>query len=944
MGRKAFQDQRCAKKFGGNGDRQGATAEWLSVGNTERRARKRNRHGLLPALLVLEDRRLLSTFDVTSTADDGSTGTLRWAVAQANAASSPSTIDFQLSSTPATIALTQGPLELSNTSAAITIDGPGASLLSISGNNASRVFQVDNGVTASLSGLTITKGSATDVNGGGLANFGTVNLADCTISNDAIAAGSLPGSGGGLANSGTATLTDCTITGNSAPGDGGGLYNLAAGGTATLTDCTITDNSAYIGGGIESNGSVTLVDCTIASNSAGGGGGMLAGGSGTATVTDCTISGNSATGGGGLANRNTAMVTGCTISGNLATDGGGVLNAGLSEASLTLTDCAISGNAAIAAGIQPGSGGGLANFHTAILTDCTISGNTAGDGGGLYNYYTATLTACTLSGNTAGDGGGVYNSPPGNNSSTIISKVSLSDTIVAGNSSSIGGTGSSNVTGSYNLIGTGGLGGLIASNQNLLSVADPGLAPLADNGGPTETMALLPASPAIGAGTAVNGVTSDQRGLPLDSPPDIGAYQTQSSQSLSLSFTGLSSPHITYGTARVTFSGTLADGNQAPPETESVQVTLDGVTQSASIGAGGAFSTTFDTGTLSAAGSPYSVSYSYVGDATYKAATGTSTLTIAKATPTVSVSDAGGTYNGKSFPATDTVTGIAGTASATLEGATLTLIYYAGTSAKGPPLSGPPSQGGTYTVVASFPGSNDYEPAQSEAVTFTINPAASFLSLNLSATSIVFGQSVTVVATVVGAGATPSGTVTFFAPFNPNPLGTVSVDASGRANLTTSGFTGSGILGIIARYSGDADLAAASATSASILVALASVQMTLLPPQPVFNNKNRLVSVSLSVEVTSSVPGASLPSGIVDFQLAIKSHGRPHPVRPTILGQAVVQGGRATLSLPAKQVLNKMLAVSFSGSGFDAPIVNLPRLTPRMLKLVVRRDWMPASL
>jgi hypothetical protein len=107
---------------------------------------------------VAEKRELLTTFNVASTADDGSAGTLREVIAAANAASSPSTIDFQLASTPATITLTQGQLELSNTSAAITIDGLGAGLLSFSGNNASRVLLVDNGVTAVLSGLTITGG------------------------------------------------------------------------------------------------------------------------------------------------------------------------------------------------------------------------------------------------------------------------------------------------------------------------------------------------------------------------------------------------------------------------------------------------------------------------------------------------------------------------------------------------------------------------------------------------------------------------------------------------------------------------------------------------------------------------------------------------------------------------------------------------------------------
>ena len=75
---------------------------------------------------------------------------------------------------------------------------------------------MDGGVTASISGLTITGGSVIG-NGGGLVNLGTITLTDCTISSNSAA-----GDGGGLFNSGTATLTLCTIAENSAGSDGGG--------------------------------------------------------------------------------------------------------------------------------------------------------------------------------------------------------------------------------------------------------------------------------------------------------------------------------------------------------------------------------------------------------------------------------------------------------------------------------------------------------------------------------------------------------------------------------------------------------------------------------------------------------------------------------------------------------------------------------------------------
>ena len=133
---------------------------------------------------------------------------------EANAATSPSVIDFNLGSSPQTITLTEGQLALSNAAYSVTIEGPGASLLDVSGNNASRVFQIDQSVTASLSGLTISDASTT-------------------------------GNGGGVYNQGTTTITDCTITGNTSSGTdgGGGVYNKS-GSHITLVDTTISGNIA----------------------------------------------------------------------------------------------------------------------------------------------------------------------------------------------------------------------------------------------------------------------------------------------------------------------------------------------------------------------------------------------------------------------------------------------------------------------------------------------------------------------------------------------------------------------------------------------------------------------------------------------------------------------------------------------------------------------------
>ncbi len=240
-----------------------------------------------------------------------------------------------------------------------------------------------------------------------------------------------------------------------------------------------------------------------------------------------------------------ASLAGMTINaGESASDGGGLDNG--STATVTLTDCTISGNSA------GDHGGGLYNGGTAQLTDCTISGNSAKYGGGLYNSTGggATLTGCTISSNSAHYGGGLYDG----------GKATLTDTIVAGNTNASGASandihGAGTVSGSYNLIGTGGSGGLANAgkhNNVLKSLSKLGLAKLGSNGGPTQTMALSGGSAAIAMGEMVTGVATDQRGLPLDSPaPDIGAFQSQPTVAL-----GASAGSAVFG-QNVTFVATV---------------------------------------------------------------------------------------------------------------------------------------------------------------------------------------------------------------------------------------------------------------------------------------------------------------------------------------------------------------------------------------------------
>ena len=214
------------------------------------------------------------------------------------------TFDPAVFGTAQTITLQGTVLELSNNSPATTttITGPQAGV-TVTGNQASRVFQLDGGVTASISGLTITGGSVSG-NGGGLVNLGTVTLTDCTISSNSAA-----GNGGGLFNSGTATVTLCTIAANSAASEGGGLFSS---GTATLTFCTIAANSAASGGGLFDLATATgtaaamLTDTIVAGNTTGGASDI--GGTGSLTGTFNLIGTGNA---GGLtsANHNQLGVT-----------------------------------------------------------------------------------------------------------------------------------------------------------------------------------------------------------------------------------------------------------------------------------------------------------------------------------------------------------------------------------------------------------------------------------------------------------------------------------------------------------------------------------------------------------------------------------------------------------------------------------------------------------
>ena len=184
------------------------------------------------------------------------------------------------------------------------------------------------------------------------------------------------------------------------------------------------------------------------------------------------------------------------------------------------------------------NGGGIYNSGTMNVSNSTISGNKATFGGGIYNLGTLTLVFSTITLNNGGENGGVDNGGIFFDSSSIAS---VRNTIIASNSTNekngvnpkvdVQGTFKSN---GYNLIGSstgstgfGATGDIVGTKDNPI---DPRLAPLAFYGGPTQTLALLPDSPAIDAADPIvldTDPTTDQRGLPRVSNgrADIGAFE-----------------------------------------------------------------------------------------------------------------------------------------------------------------------------------------------------------------------------------------------------------------------------------------------------------------------------------------------------------------------------------------------------------------------------------
>ena len=350
----------------------------------------------------------------------------------------------------------------------------------------------------------------------------------------------------------TVTISGITIANGSAfpnvglLGYGGGVLNL---GTLTLDNSVVSNNAAHLcGGGICNRGTATVTNSRVIDNYSDHSGGGIGNYQGTLTIHRSTVSSNdSLFYGGGVSNRwstTACNVSDSTVSGNHTGDSGGGI---FSEGRLTVTSSTVSGNT------SDGHGGGIADEGILNVRSTTVANNRA-----------------DVDGNSSGLGGGIffqYDYPILRN--TIVA-ANYRGAALTDDDLRIGAWGELDTSTAFNLIGAGGSAGLVNGvNSNQVGVSNPGLGPLQNNGGSTETHALLAGSPAIDKGSSF-GFTIDQRSFlrPVDiasianagDGADIGAYEFDSIEVWSVATPPGTDVTVSPGPVTVNFSNVTLGG------------------------------------------------------------------------------------------------------------------------------------------------------------------------------------------------------------------------------------------------------------------------------------------------------------------------------------------------------------------------------------------------
>jgi hypothetical protein len=468
----------------------------------------------------------MATLTVTTTDDVVNAGdgvlSLREAVSQANATAAADTIVFASAIEGQTLVLTGGELTASRD---LTIDGNqnnDETAITISGNRASRILNVTGMETdISLHDLTITagrtEGDGDEFNRGEGEDGGAIKFIgrNLSVDNLVLSENDGYGLGGAIYFKGSAIKIENSELATNNSARGGAIFVSTGNILISLSD--FVDNDGNYGGGAmesRSSGETFIQGSNFLHNFAFYDGGALDL-SGNLTLENSQVCYNRARGiygfgsqGGGIECAS-AVITGCTISDNSADFGGGIHAFG----KLSINNSTIANN--YAGYYFGGSGGGIRiRGDSTVINNSTITGNTAG--GSPYG---------------GGVGGGIS---PGSGT------LEITNSIVAGNSVSGVGANSPEIYGTitrsngHNIFGSD-VAGNVAGDLENVAASRLFAGGLADNGGPTPTIALRDAAdnPALAGANPADSPATDQRGVarpqPAGTNPDIGAFELNQS-------------------------------------------------------------------------------------------------------------------------------------------------------------------------------------------------------------------------------------------------------------------------------------------------------------------------------------------------------------------------------------------------------------------------------
>ena len=801
-------------------------------------------------------------------------------LAAASAGAGNITFDATAFATAKTIGLGSDTLTLpSNTTVQGPTTGSGATLanlVTVSGGGTASVFTVNSSVTnAELANLTITGGNSGS-GGGGIYNGGALTVSDSTI----IGNKTSNGGGGGILNTATLTLKNSSVTGNTVPANGGGLFST---GPLTLINSTVSGNTAPSnGGGIYNNGGTLVVSgSTVSGNSAGGGsGGGILDAAGALAITNSIVAGNSAS-------------ISADISGTYTDNGGNMAsadNSGTSAIAINLsplgnyggpvqTMLPLPGSPAICAGLTANIPGGITTDERGLARTTTYGSTPCADAGAAQSNYAISFAAqpsnvlqnATMS--PAPTVALTESSTPFTASSVSI-PLSLTGTgaLSGASASTSGGV----ATYSALKVNTAGTGDKLVANLVLNSVTNTSVSATSSGFNVAGLVTQLafgtsPASTITAGGNAGSAVTVKEEA-------SDNSLVTTGTDPITLTVAGPGSYSKSYTSTAVSGVATFNLAGDALTTVGSYDYTasLTGVTSataSATVSASAANAISVVSGSSQSAVIGAVFSSPLVVKVVDSYSNPVSGATVTFVAPSIG---AGATFSATAVTAAD------GTASATA-------------TANGTASST------AYTVTAGVAGG-----ATPASFTLTNTKASTTATVTPSASSIVYGQPVTINAALTPgsiAGSVPSGSVTFYD--GATALAPNSALAGAAASYTVSvPSVGSHTYG--AQYAGDTNFSQSSLTSATSAVVIGKASSTLTPSatsETLTYNVSRTILVNMAGQFSGA--GIAQPTGTITYTIGSGTSQ-----------SAVIASGSATLTIPTSQASGTYaIALNYAGDG-----------------------------